>query len=103
MVPKAALVVIVFGIPKFVWFRTLKNSARNCSRTVSRMRKFLSIDWSHCSKLGARNALRPTSPNGALVGGVVNVYPAKKVFSMAERLWLIALPVTLGRGKGSPR
>jgi hypothetical protein len=28
-------------------FRTLKNSARNCSRTFSRIRKFLSTEKSH--------------------------------------------------------
>src|ERR1035437_10009038 len=103
MVPKAALVVWVFGIPKFVWFRTSKNSARNCSRAFSRIRKFLSTEKSHWSKLGERNELRPTFPYGALAGGVVNVYPAKYVFSMAERLWGVAEPLTLGRRNGWPR
>src|ERR1035438_6878090 len=64
MVPKAALVVCVFGIPKFVWFRTSKNSARNCTRALSRIRKFLSTEKSHWSKLGARNEFRPTFPYG---------------------------------------
>src|ERR1017187_9233898 len=100
MVPKAALVVWVFGIPKFVWFRTSKNSARNCSRAFSRIRKFLSTEKSHWSKLGERNELRPTFRSGARAGGGVNVSREKKVFSWAERLWGPPGPLTLGRRNG---
>ena len=63
-----------FGATKFVWFRRLKNSDRNCSAMPSRagMRKFLLTPRSHCQKFGVRKAFRPTLPNGALAGGIAN-------------------------------
>ena len=36
MVPNAAVVMSELGDPKLVWFRTLKNSDRNCKAIPSR-------------------------------------------------------------------
>jgi hypothetical protein len=35
IVPLAALLMLLFGRPKFAWFKMLKNSARNCRRSRS--------------------------------------------------------------------
>ncbi len=43
---------VALGVPKFVWFKTLKNSARNCSCVCSRMRVSLSRDISRLAKPG---------------------------------------------------
>ncbi len=72
MVPKAALVISVFGSPKLEWFRILKNSDRNCSDMPSRagMTNRLFTPTSHCQKPGARSELRPRLPYGALAEGI---------------------------------
>src|ERR1700676_2358381 len=55
----------VTGTEKLAWFRTLKNSARNCTLKFSeilRMRLFLKIDTSRFVSPGPIRILRPALP-----------------------------------------
>src|ERR1700730_806436 len=58
------------GIPRFGWFRTLKNSPRNCALNRSLIRKFLTSEKSQFRKCGAQKMFRPMLPkHGGQVGG----------------------------------
>src|SRR5438034_1037130 len=51
--------VALRGFSQLVWFRTLKNSARNCSLTRSVRPKFFNSPESRFQKLGPWTMLRP--------------------------------------------
>src|SRR5579884_4280537 len=105
MVPKPALVMSVVGGPKFVWFRRLKNSERNCKAMPSRagIRKFLFTPISHCQKLGPRNAFRPTLPNGADAGGMANAALLKYCLIIDASLARVGSATRFGRWVATPR
>src|SRR3954451_5217583 len=105
IVPNAALVISAFGATKFVWFKTLKNSDRNCSAIPSRagMRKFLLTPRSHCQKFGVRNAFRPTLPKGAFAGGIANAALFQYWSIRAGPLVPVGSPTRFGRCTDSPR
>src|SRR5437868_3074546 len=50
------------GVPKFVWFSTLKYSARNCRSDFSVMLKLRARAVSKVAKLGARKVFFRTLP-----------------------------------------
>ena len=52
----------VFGVPKFVRFRILKNSARNWRLTLSVIAVFFKTDKSRSVRPGPIRVFRPTSP-----------------------------------------
>src|SRR5262245_11800450 len=56
------------GGPKFVWFRTLKNSALNCNPTRSRSDVFLITERSTVSSSGPRKVPLPKFPQVLAVG-----------------------------------
>src|SRR5689334_8158549 len=105
MVPNAALVMSVVGGPKFVWFRRLKNSDRNCKAMPSRagILKFLLMPRSHCQKFGPRNEFRPTLPNGALAAGIANADLFQYTSIMDAPLGREGSPTRFGRWLATPR
>ena len=52
MTPKLPPLRFVFGMSKFTWLKTLKNSARNCTFMSVPMRKFLNSPMSQVCRFG---------------------------------------------------
>src|SRR5579864_7509893 len=105
MVPNDALVMSAVGAPKFVWFRKLKNSERNCRDMPSRagIRKRLLTPRSHCQKSGPRNALRPTLPKGAAAVGKANAALFQYCSVIKDPAGGVGSPTRLGRWVATPR
>ena len=53
---------VALGGPKFAWFSTLKNSARNCRLALSETAVFLNSDTSRSARPGPVNVPRPRFP-----------------------------------------
>ena len=73
MVPKAALVVMVVGIPKLVWLRTLKNSDRNCRLDVLADPEVLVHRQVPLLEVGSAERVAAQIAERIAGGGVVNV------------------------------
>src|ERR1700722_16596723 len=59
---------------KFVWFKMLKNSPRNCRCTLSRNRKAFEMEKSQFLNEGPRKIFRPILPCEPYAGGVITVF-----------------------------
>ena len=66
----------VFGVPKLARLRMLKNSARNCSLTLSEMAVFFNTDASSSARPGPISVFLPTFPYEP-VGGTANAFGLK--------------------------
>ena len=60
--------IVEFGVPKVDWFRTLKNSARNCSVFDSVIRVSLTMEKSRFDQRGTREGIAPQVSRNGLHG-----------------------------------
>src|SRR5215469_8689642 len=100
IVPKAGLLLMLFGAFKLTLLKTLKTSPRNCSKILLSSGNVLNAERSVSTYLGPYSILKEVSPIGVPAGGVTKTAVLKNAFFVSSLLRLpgrCGFPTTFGR------